>query len=289
MINKTLMISKSISAFIAFGTIVLICAFMAACTETKTASGEADADSIPNTPSNDDLLLYDKRPVPASADANFEDFFYTFLTDNEFLESRVQYPLAVDDHGKASSLKQGQWNDKERMQQQELFTFIYQDDDDVKLIKDSIQTPVAVTWVDLGQLSADRYDFSIVDGQWKLVKLTKTQEPDAQYKDFLDFYSRFISDTDFQLESITNPVLLTISSEGEMDEGGTAELIREEWSEFHSEMPMPEKTMAIMDYGQSIGDGLTINMMVRSITQPLFATYKFRRIAGKWTLYAVEY
>ncbi len=74
-----------------------------------------------------------------------------------------------------------------------------------------------------------------------------------------------------------------------MDEGGTAELIREEWSEFHSEMPMPEKTMAIMDYGQSIGDGLTINMMVRSITQPLFATYKFRRIAGNWTLYAVEY
>ncbi len=268
---------------------VALSVFLAGCTQNKKAADdEIEADSLVTTDSIEELLLFDNTQVPETVDANFDDFFYTFVTDEEFFDKRVEYPLTVEENGKETKLAKGQWKDSDKIKSQELLTFVYTEDEDMRLLKSDSLKQVKLEWVDLSNMSCDNYLFEY-DGDWKLTRRIKTSEIEEKYRDFAEFYAKFIADSVFQVNSIEEPLNLIATSAGEMYEGGISTLKRSEWSEFHSQMPMPENLLPLMDYGQNIQHEKKINMVVRCVTQPLFARYEFRRHKGKWMLHTIEY
>lgn len=262
---------------------------LTACWEKKTdsAEGELGADSL-NSQSPAELDLYEDRPIPKSADANFEDFFYTFTSDDEFAETRMDSGLVDVRDGKETPVDIANWNERHLFKYQELYAFIFTDEEDAQLLKSDSLNSVAVEFVKLDSLTGDRYEFSDSVGKWMMTRIIRQKEVDKPYKGFLEFYNQFVDDKDFQLESLSTPVSLVYGAESEMDDGGTYELSKKEWGEFHSLTPMPEHTIVLMDYGQHISIGSSVHVMIRSIAEAVSATYHFRRVAGKWKLVSIE-
>ena len=274
-----------------FLSLVAICAGLASCTECNKTEEVDDiqlnTDTIPQD-SLAELLLFDKPQVPESVDANFDDFLYTFITDQEFFDKRVTFPLDMDDNGIATKISKAQWKEAEKIKNMELMAFIYTNDADLRYLKSDTLKEVLLEYVDLKNFSTDKYLFR-TDGDWKLVKRIKTDKVDDKYQEFTQFYSQFISDSVFQCGSVSQTLTLVSINEGEMDEGGVSKIKREEWPEFHSQMPMPEDEIVILEYGQDIASKNDFNLLVRSVSQPLFVTYKFKRAGRKWMLHTIEF
>lgn len=262
---------------------------LTACWEKKSDGdeGENGADSL-SSPATTELDLYEERQIPTSADANFEDFFYAFTTDDDFAESRMDSSLVNVEDGKEAAVDVKNWNERHLFKYQELYAFIYTDEEDAQLIKSDSLNNVAVEFVKLETMKADRYEFCDSVGKWMMTRIIRQKDVDAPYTDFLDFYNQFVEDRDFQLESLATPVNLIYGSESEMDEGGTFELNKDDWSEFHSLTPMPENTIVLMDYGQNVNSGTSIHVMIRSIAEAVSATYHFRKVRGNWKLFSIE-
>lgn len=265
------------------------CALLAACTCTNTSDNDitADNDTIPQD-SLKELLLFDEPKVPESVDDNFDDFLYTFITDEDFFDKRVSFPLEMDDNGTATKLEKSKWKEADKIKSLELLAFVYTEDKDLRYIKSDTLKDVTLEFVDLKNMSTDKYIFT-TDGDWKLVKRIKSDKVDEKYKDFTDFYAQFIADSIFQCNSVSEHLKLISINEGEMDEGGTSVIKRAEWPDFHASMPMPEDEIVLMEYGQEITSKNEFNLLIRSVSEPLFATYRFKKSAGKWLLHTVEF
>lgn len=235
-----------------------------------------------------ELDLFKKRAIPSSADANFEDFLYAFLTDDEFAEARVADTITVETGDSISRQAGSTWNDMHLFKYQNLYTYIYTSEHDEELIKSPDLTSVAFEWLNLDSLHSDRYEFHQTDGKWTLDHIIRHHAIDRFQNDFLTFYCQFIADKEFQEQSIANPIQIVYEDESEMNEGSTYDLKPGEWSEFHAQTPMPDKTIVLMDYGQKVNPGTSINFLVRSITEAAYANYHFRRTRGQWTLYSVN-
>ena len=245
-------------------------------TEADTATKERELD------------LFKKRAIPTSADANFEDFLYAFLTDDEFAETRIADSITVQTGDSTAILSGSEWNDMHLFKYQDLYSYIYTNDRDEELIKSPDLTCVAFEWLNLDSLHSDRYEFHLTNSKWQLDHIVRHHPIERFQNEFINFYYQFVTDKKFQEQSLANPVHIVYSGDSEMDEGGTYDLKEGEWAEFHAQTPMPEKTIVLMDYGQKINSGTSINLLVRSITQAAYANYHFRRTHGQWSLYTIE-
>ncbi len=258
--------------------------------EKETQDGEIHNDSTSSDTAlqERELDLYKKRAIPTSADANFEDFLYAFLTDDEFAEARIADSITVQTGDSTTVIPGKEWNDMHLFKYQDLYSYLYTNETDAELIKSPDLNSVAFEWLNLDSLHADRYEFHLTDNKWQLERIVRHHSLDRFQNEFINFYCQFINDNEFQEQSLAKPVRIISMGDSEMEEGYTQELKEGEWAEFHAQTPMPEKTIVLMDYGQKITPGTNINLLVRSITQAAFANYHFRRTRGQWALYTVE-
>ena len=278
--------------FFAATAIVLITASCTDCNNTRSPQdGELESDTL-DTGSVDsipiELDLFGKRIIPTSADANFEDFLYAFLTDDEFAEVRIADTLTVENGDSTTYLPKSSWNDMHLFKYQDLYTYIYTNDKEDELIKSPDLTAVAFEWLTLDSLYSDRYEFHLKDGKWQLDHIIRHHSIDPYQNEFLTFYCQFVEDKEFQKQSLASPVQLISNSDSEMNEGDTYALTESDWNEFRSTTPLPEKTIVLMDYGQHITPGTSLHFIVRGITETAYANYHFRRTRGEWMLYSVE-
>ncbi len=259
------------------------------CSECKSAK-EDDEQLVDTIPADSmvELLLFDKEKVPETVDANFDDFLYAFITDEDFFYQRVKFPLPVNDNGIEKHLTKAQWDDSELFRNQDLLSFVYTDPSDLRLVKSDSLTDVSIEWIDFKNLSVDKYVFHR-DKQWMLMNLIKTSKVEEKYTDFADFYVKFMTDSLFRDISVCQPLTVVSLPQGEMSEGGTEKLTLEQWHELHLEMPMPNEKLALLDYDHNLSDTTKLNLLVRSVYEPLFATYKFQMVKGSWMLYEVEF
>lgn len=274
--------------YCAYIIITLVCAVFIGCKETKNETPEESLliDSI-GPDSMGELLLFDEPKVPESVDNNFDDFLYTFINDDEFLQERVNFPLIVDDRGKEQQIEKKRWKEADVFTNQDLLAFVYSNDHDLLLLKNDTINDVKLEWIDFEDMSVDEYLFNR-SRQWKLVKCVKKEKVDEKYAEFVEFYINFINDIDFQHKAVQTPLTVVTLSHGEMDEGGTQKLSLSEWDELHQQIPMPQPKLVIMDYNHDISDNGNINLLVRSVAEPLYATYKFKKNAKSWKLYEIE-
>lgn len=258
--------------------------------EKAVVDGEIHSDSTEaDTATKErELDLYKKRAIPTSADANFEDFLYAFLTDDEFAEARIADSITVETGDSSVILPGSEWNDMHLFKYQDLYTYLYTNDRDEELIKSPDLTCVAFEWLNLDSIHSNRYEFHLIDSKWKLDHIIVNHPLDQFQNEFINFYCQFVSDTEFQKQSIATPVRIVYEGDSEMNEGATYDLKEGEWAEFHAQTPMPEKTIVLMDYGQKVSPETSINLLVRSITEAAYANYHFRRTRGQWTLYTVD-
>lgn len=245
-------------------------------------------DSIGDDFPSDSLNLFDEDVIPTSADELFNDFFYGFTTDQRFQLSRISFPLKGNEGGKVQRVSKEEWKADDKFIRQPFFSVIYERERDMAIQKDTSLNHVVVEYYDLQSETVEKFNFQRTNGQWQLSSFEKSSSIYGPNEDFIEFYSKFVSDSLFQKQSIHTPLRLITSEDDELGDGGDMELSIEDWFEFSSEMPLPRDVMTNINYGQpSISENRKI-LLVEGLSNGLSVKYKFDKMNGHWRLIEIE-
>ncbi len=266
---------------------LLFCSCWHSSESTDSSEDEVVEDSI--EAEEDSLILFEEEVVPVSADELFDDFFFSFTTDQRFQMQRVKFPLKCKEGQDELVISREEWKEFNRFTTQEFYSVLYERESDMEIQKDTAVNEVSVDWIYLDDDYVERYNFvRSQDGQWLLLDFGKEETSATPYASFVNFYAKFASDSIFQRESIQFPLHVVAEEQSDEDEGGEAYLSPDEWFEFRQEMPMPEGVMTNINYGQpSISQNRKI-LLVEGMSNGLYVKYKFDRTNGKWRLYEIE-
>jgi len=233
------------------------------------------------------LELIEDTPLPESVDELFDDFFYTFVSNVKFQESRIKFPIEFKEEEASISLTRSDWERYNRFTTQEYYTTIYERGDIMELKKDTSVNSVSVEWIYLDDKFVEKYEFNRLEGKWMLTNIEKSSTDNTPNGSFLDFYAKFVSDSVYQRENLNIPLEYRLSSEGEDYEGEIDELTADEWFELSKEIPLPDKTLVNIEYGQSyISDNIK-HLLVQGVSNSLFIIYTFRK-HGEWKLVTID-
>lgn len=262
---------------------------LAGCGRGQEDAGEETEESSSDSAevvAEDTLQLLPPETVPVAADQNFDDFFYSFVTDEAFQRERVRFPLPST-NPVGESLTREVWDAEKRFASQEIYCVLYDRERDVEIQKDTSLREVNVSWVNLAQGRYQTYRFFRRSVQWRLEDYSDGQLSQSRQADFLQFYRHFASDSLFQRECVVFPLQLVVEPE-DGSEAIVTELSAEEWMEYRQELPMPTEVMTLIDYGQTALSENRKVLMLEGLSSGFFITFKFDRTNERWRLYEIE-
>ena len=236
-----------------------------------------------------DTLIVVDEVVPTTADPSFIDFLYYFTSDEEFQHSRIQFPVSFYDETAVTRLTSDEWVFDPMFDSDQLYTVIFDKEEDLELENGSSTTSVQIDWIYLSDYHIRRYYFELKDDRWYMeaVNKEKMTRTTLGREDFYDFYHRFASDSSFQSERLSEPLLFsTVDPEDEFSVLETT-LERGQWFAFRP--PMPTEKLTNIRYGQKETDESNTKIVeFKGLDNGLSNTLYFRRVHGKWKLYKFE-
>lgn len=235
----------------------------------------------------DTLVLVVDKPLPASVDELFGDFFYNFATDDLFARSRVRFPLRSRSYPDEEFITREQWVEQKPLQARECFSVIYEREQDMEIQQDTTLRKVQVWHIYLNEHREECYYFLRVDGRWVLRDYDLLDWDDTPLAGFLDYLAAMGADTLRYADYVRFPLQwVTVSDDGE--ETLTEELWEEDWEELRGELPLPEGELVCIDYGQPALSENRKVLSMEGLSSGLFVKYKFDKVGGHWWLYEVE-
>lgn len=171
-------------------------------------------------------------------DENFMDFLFSFARSHRLQRERICYPLAqIQDTGDTLMVKAGEWQPDFSFLEQDYYTVLYDDVDQIEELKNSNTDHVLVEAINLTTLGLATFDFERNNGRWNLVGQRNLYVQQSDLSDFLVFYRQFCTDSLFQCGSIVQPLHFSmLDPEDEMTVvEGTIDV--EQWSSFCPEVP----------------------------------------------------
>ena len=260
--------------------LVLCPLIMMACMGNKNQDGNDTGDETGTT---EDTLSADEErtpldiiqdeEIPESVDEIFDDFFYGFATDPDFRKSRCKV-RGYDMHQKFSD------ND--------LYFVMFDNDDDLKLQKDTTINHVGVEWIYLSEDRIEHCNFRKVDGKWQLTGIEESRIGDCANADFLSFYKEFMTDTIFQYESMPEKVCFRLEPQSEDEALIVTTLSHAEWSVFRNDLPYMDDVMTILDYGQKNESQTHKNLLIEALSSGMYIQLRFTNENGKWMLTEID-
>ena len=236
-----------------------------------------------------DTLIVVDEVVPTTADASFIDFLYYFTSDEEFQHSRIQFPVSFYNDTTVSRLSADEWVFDPMFDSTQLYTVIFDKEEDLELENGTSTTSVQIDWIYLSDYHIRRYYFELKNERWYLEAVNKEKMSRAKNggEDFYEFYHRFASDSIFQSERLSEPLLFsTVDPE---DEFSVLETTLEKGQWFAFRPPMPTEKFTNIRYGQKETEESNTKIVeFKGLGNGLSNTLYFRRTHGKWKLYKFE-
>ena len=238
---------------------------------------------------NADTLIVVDEIVPVTADASFIDFLYYFTSDEDFQRSRIIFPVSFYNDTTVSRLTAKQWEFDHMFDSDQLYTVIFDKEEELELENSSTSQSVQIDWMYLSDFHIKRYYFELKNNQWFLeaVNKEKMSRSSSFGENFYDFYVHFASDTVFQTKRLAKPLLFsTVDPE---DEFSILETTLEPGQWFAFRPPMPLDRLSNIRYGQGETEQSNTKIVeFKGLGNGFSNTLYFRRIHGKWKLVKFE-
>ncbi len=280
-------VKKGMRRGVAF--VFVACLFMmtwtASCSDKKPVENDTIlvVETVADTLSVDTMSqLISEQPMPKAADELFDDFIFNFAANSKLQMERIQFPLKVSDNEGVSYLDESQWKMDYFFMEQGYYTLILDNVDQLEVVKDTTTNNVVVEKIDLKKESVKKYGFERLNGKWMLTSLDK----DAMFMDvnssFLSFYQRFSTDSVFQVQSLSDPIMFNGPDPDDDFSTMTGEIAPETWTAFAPELPS-DVIYNIM-YGQKYREEKQKVFVIRGISNGMEIQLVFKRINGDWKL-----
>lgn len=274
------------------GAFIVVVAFVVAmmvfsfggCKEKKTVDIDTLSVSADSSSAPIDTIesIISEAPMPKAADELFDDFFFNFAANRKLQMNRIKFPLPVDRFGKLSSTTKAKWSMEHFFMHQDFYTLIFDNAKQMNLVKDTTIDKVTVEKIYLDRNMVKQYRFGKELGQWMLMGVDYKALGENKNASFLKFYKEFVTDSAFQIRSISDP--LQFSGPDPTDEFSTMSgiLAPEQWPSFAPELP--DSLIYNIIYGQKYTESSKKIFVIRGIANGLETELTFKRTGGEWKL-----
>ena len=269
---------------IGFLAVVLL---MFSCTGNKAGqSDETATDSVADTSDvteTDTLeLLITEAPMPRAADAMFDDFIFNFAANKRLQKERIIFPLRKTEEDKTSQIERDQWQMEHFFMRQGYYTLLFNDDQQMSLMKDTAVTEAVVEKIQLKKNRVTDYLFQRIKGAWMLKEIRVTTIEENANADFLSFYQKFSSDSVFQVKSL-NATVQFVGPDPDDDFNMMEGVITPDtWEAFAP--TLPAKLLYNIVYGKLQPSGNEKILLMRGVANGLELELRFKKVGDKWKL-----
>ena len=250
--------------------------------EKMTEQEPADStDSLATSAAAMEAVL-EANPLPKAADELFDDFFFNFIDNRKLQRERIRFPLPVEKGKQTELLESGQWKTDRFFVNQGYYTLIFDNRKQMELMKDTAVAHVVVEKIFLDQKWVKQYVFEREQGLWMLTAIRHKHFSETANASFLAFYSRFATDTVFQIQSLHDPVTFTGPDPDDDFKQIEGVITPDTWLAFAPEMPAGMIYNII--YGKDYVESRRKIFLIRGIANGLELEMEFSRQAGIWKL-----
>ena len=270
--------------FIAIFATVLM---MFSCTGNKAnQTEEVPADSVADSTDTTDVdsmeMLITETPMPRAADAMFDDFLFNFLANKKLQKERIVFPLRVTENGKTTTVEKANWKMEHLFMRQGYYTLLFNDDKQMQLMKDTAVSEAVVEKILLSKNQVKNYVFQRIKGAWLLLEIRVTPLQADANSSFLSFYRRFVTDSVFQVNSLSETVDF-VGPDPDDDFNMMEGVITPDTLEAFAPT-LPHKTLYNIIYGKPQPEGKQKIYLLRGVANGLEMELRFRKEGGKWLL-----
>ena len=260
---------KSLVYSLAFCLLLCSCGWGIGDDVEAEASDSLDVDTI----AMEELDLFDDAPIPDAADKLFDDFFYSYVTDESYRTERTTSGLsfnAFDDMPEA------------------VFSIVYEREEDLELAKDTSVNEVSVEMIDWSDDRIVRYRFNRNnEGKWYLTGTEDDHIDNTPNAGFFAFMHDVVTDSLYQHESIEFPLQYTLYSYEDAETIHTS-FEPDEWNALCDELPDLSEKIVSVDYGQTIISQNRKSVQLKGLVNSMAIKFHFVFSSGRWRLVQME-
>ena len=214
-----------------------------------------------------------EEPKPMEADELFDDFIFNYASDDALQRQRTVFPLPYYNRDTPSKIEEEFWKHDYLFTKQNYYTLLFDKEEDMDMVGDTTLTSVQVEWIFLKTRMVKRYYFERKRGMWMLEAINLREMEKGENEDFVEFYTRFVTDSVYQSKHIRHPLqFITIDPDDEFSILETT-LDVDQWYAFRPVMPTDR--LSNINYGQKnedlsdtkilkVKDGSCTNMKTRA-------------------------
>lgn len=272
------------SVYVIVSLIMLTMCWTTGCVEKRTETQDSIIDSLDVDTTESDTLetLIEETPMPKAADELFDDFLFNFAANKKLQYERIEFPLNVDDFGKASSLDKRRWRMERFFMRQGYFTLVVGNDKELDYSKDTKVEHVVIEKIFLNKNYVQQYVFNRVDGLWKMQQMRKETIAANHNGDFYAFYNKFVTDSTFCHESLAETVDFSGPDPDDDFSRMEGSIMPEQWEMFAPELP--KDMIYNIVYGNKPIKGDKRIFVVRGIANGMETELTFRKAKGGFVL-----
>lgn len=251
------------------------------------ASITKEVDSIRHTEDSIPQVKLPEEPKPTEADESFDDFIYNFASDDALQLQRVRFPLPYYKQDEKISIEKRFWKHDDLFTKQHYYTLLFDKEEDMDLVGDTSLTSVQVEWIFVKKRMMKRYYFERIKGAWILEAINLRPIEENDNEDFVEFFSRFASDSLFQSQRVQNPLAFVTSDPDDDFSILETTIDRNQWFAFKPILPTDR--LSNINYGQRNDDNSSTKILaLKGIGNGFSNLLYFRRRGGEWELYKFE-
>ena len=271
--------------FIVLAIVVCAVSFSSVgCTDKKPTP--TDSDSVVSAVGQEvvDTMeqIIAETPMPKAADELFDDFFFNFAANRKLQMKRIHFPLPVYTGGDSVLIQKKRWRMDNFFMRQDFYTLIFDNMKQMDVVKDTSIGHVVVERINLRRHQVRQYVFNRIQGQWMMTRIVNQSLAKSKNASFLQFYSKFVADSTFQVNSINDPLEFTGPNPDDDFSTMSGILAQEQWPSFAPELP--NNVIYNILYGQKYSASSQKIFVIRGIANGLETELTFRRKGGHWKL-----
>ena len=228
-----------------------------------------------------------EEPKPMVADELFDDFIFNYASDDALQRQRTVFPLPYYDRDTPLKIEADFWKHDYLFTKENCYTLLFDKEEDMDMVGDTTLTSVQVEWIFLKTRMMKRYYFEKKRGMWMLEAINLREMEKGENEDFVEFYTRFVTDSVYQSKHIRHPLqFITIDPDDEFSILETT-LDVDQWYAFRPVMPTDR--LSNINYGQKNEDlSDTKILKVNGIGNGYSNIFYFRKRGKGWELYKYE-
>ena len=228
-----------------------------------------------------------KEPTPIEADESFDDFIYTFASDDVLQRQRVKFPLPYYNGDEKTKIEERYWKHDDLFTKQNYYTLLFDKEEDMDAVGNSKQTSIQVEWIFLRTGMVKKYYFERIKGAWILEGINLRPVERNEKEDFVEFFAHFATDSLFQSRRVQNP--LTFVTTDPDDDFSILETTLDLNQWFAFKPVLPTDRLSNINYGQqNDSHSATKILALKGIGNGFSNILYFHRKDGEWELYKFE-